>query len=565
VPPTSDRPRLTVRVGVSGHRADALAASDATALRGRVRELLSAIAAEARGLLEAPGTDYAATDPRIVLTSSLAAGADTLVANEALALGYELQAPLPFTAADYAADFSAEGRAELDRLRARATAVLELDGDRRDSTQAYAIATTTMLHQSEILIAIWDGKTDAPRGGTAWAVQQARMLGIPVLRIDSARPHALHGTVAGLVETLYGSGGTDDAVRAVYFAPPPARSGWGVFRRFRALLETGARPRHSEMGAAPPMPEDRVPTSDLLIGTRTSADAVAESYAARYRDAFIANYIMGALAVLMALVGFVSPVGTIVELALIIAILIVTRRGGRGRWHERWLGYRLFAEQLRQIELLRPLGRVPDVARKPVDAEVTDGNPLWVSWLTRARTREAGMAAGVVSPKYLDAYRAELDALLHDQASYHERSAHRQHVLAHRLHAMGTGLFFVTALVCVAHLGVEVWHHLHETTEAAEQVSSAMSLNGVLTLVAAVLPAFGAAFAGISTQGEFERGANRSHSMKKQLAALRARLAASPATSVAYAGIAEETVRVMSEELLEWQATVRAKPLVLPA
>jgi hypothetical protein len=42
-------------------------------------------------------------------------------------------------------------------------------------------------------------------------------------------------------------------------------------------------------------------------------------------------------------------------------------------------------------------------------------------------------------------------------------------------------------------------------------------------------------------------------------------LAASPATSVAYAGIAEETVRVMSEELLEWQATVRAKPLVLPA
>ena len=63
--------------------------------------------------------------------SPLAEGADRLVAKEAIALGFELQCPLPFTREEYQRDFeSAQSRQEFCALIALATAVLELDGSR---------------------------------------------------------------------------------------------------------------------------------------------------------------------------------------------------------------------------------------------------------------------------------------------------------------------------------------------------------------------------------------------------------------------------------------------------
>jgi hypothetical protein len=375
-------------------------------------------------------------------------------------------------------------------------------------------------------------------------------------RGSSATPAA--ETISAIVARILRPPSGEDAIRQAFFAGKAPSGGFGIFRRFRTLLESGVH-FGRDHGAAPAYAsEHALPDANLLDDERERADRFAESYATRYRDAFVANYLLGALAVLAALIGFAWPGGTILELLFIGGILVVTRRGRAGHWHERWLGYRMYAEQIRQVELLRPLGR-RSMALVP---ETGPGDPLWVTWLAASRAREAGMASGVIDGACLDAYRAMLDKLLHDQEAYHARASQRQHVMAHRLHAVGTALFFVTAVVCAAHLGIEIWHHVHPGAEGAR---SGETMNALLTLIAAVLPAFGAALAGIATQGEFERGANRSHAMHDQLQRLRSRLASAQPSSAAYAEIAEETVEVMSEELLEWQATVRTRPIALPA
>lgn len=583
------RPRLAVRVGVTGHRAPRLEDADFSALRSRIRAVLAALGEAAHVVHARPGQDYSPEGPVLTIVSSLASGSDCIVAAEAVAMGYTLQAPLPFARAEYRRDLETDAqRAEFDRLVGVASAVLELDGDRSHADAAYERASAVMLDQCDVLLAIWDG-TPSPRvGGTAHTVRQALLLEIPVLRIDSAAPHELRdlgvdGASTVAVEDLGDTvahvlarqfpplADPDDPLRQSYFTEPARMGrGVGVFRRFRALMEMGAR-RHEASGVDAP---DHDAASGTLAAAPASlqaeherADALAQHYAARYRDAFTANYLMGALAVLAALIGFVSPIGTITELVLIAAILLVIHRARRGRWHERWLGYRLCAEQLRQLALLRPLGRSVPAVRLPAHAAESDPSRLWTSWLTRARTREIGLASGAVTHAQLRAYRAELHAILRGQIAYHRNASHRSHVLAHRLHLAGTSLFYATLLVCIAHLGLEAWHHSHPVGVGAVQGSGPdpYSMNGALTLLAAVFPAFGAAFAGIASQGELHRVAQRSRAMSQQLDALVPRLAASAESSDAYASVAVDGVEIMTAELLDWQATFRAKPVVLPA
>ena len=77
-------------------------------------------------------------------------------------------APLPFVRNDYFQDFTnADEEAAFDYLIARCDAVFELDGSRRDEPEAYEVAGLTVLRQSDVLLAVWDGDLSRGRGGTA--------------------------------------------------------------------------------------------------------------------------------------------------------------------------------------------------------------------------------------------------------------------------------------------------------------------------------------------------------------------------------------------------------------
>jgi hypothetical protein len=144
----------------------------------------------------------ARANPRrqFVMLSSLAEGADRLVARRALAcLPCELVVALPLPEGEYAKTFtSRRSREEFRRLLARATSVVRLPPrPRRDL--AYDAASDYVLRRCDALIAVWDGKAAQGKSGTGNVVAKARRRGLPLawVRAGNRRPGTTTATSLG--------------------------------------------------------------------------------------------------------------------------------------------------------------------------------------------------------------------------------------------------------------------------------------------------------------------------------------------------------------------------------
>ena len=180
------------------------------------------------------------------------------------------------------------------------------------------------------------------------------------------------------------------------------------------------------------------------------------------------------------------------------------------------------------------------------------------------------MASASLTPGYLESYRRMLLTETQAQVDYHAVSADRNEAMRHALHRAGITLFWMAVGACVLHLAFDLHEHRQRAMESAAGVGESgwvgEHASSVLTFLAALLPALGAAFAGISSQGEFGRIAQRSRAMALRLEQLMKRLrVAQPATSSVCGAVAEEATRMMTEELHDWQITFRSKPLDLPS
>jgi hypothetical protein len=177
-----DNPALdSLVLGVTGHRADLLSADEIPELRCTVRKVLVAFANSVRG--------------PITLVSSLAEGADQLVAEEALNAGYKLICPLPFPRDLYERDFTRdESVRAFRRLLDQAAEIEEHPGERATAEAdlvAYANAGKRMLDRADVLLAIWNGGAARGVGGTAEIIASARERGLPVVWIHATTPRSL--------------------------------------------------------------------------------------------------------------------------------------------------------------------------------------------------------------------------------------------------------------------------------------------------------------------------------------------------------------------------------------
>ena len=171
--------RAIVSIGVTGHRAARLGDIDMAALTAVVERTLVTVGLAVAGV---PGLPV-----ELRLITALADGADTIVAECALARGWRLDSVLPFTREAYLADFAApQSRAAYRRLLARSDVVVELPGVHRDheSSAAYECAGRFVLARADVLLAIWDGRPAQGRGGTGQIVAEAVMQDLPVILID---------------------------------------------------------------------------------------------------------------------------------------------------------------------------------------------------------------------------------------------------------------------------------------------------------------------------------------------------------------------------------------------
>jgi hypothetical protein len=166
-PATADS-ALPLVVAVTGHRD--LVAAEVPAIRQRVDALLDDLARR-----------Y--PDRRLSVMSSLAEGADQLVAEVALERGVRLIVPLPMRKDLYLQDFAtAEARARFESFCDRASEVYELPlakGNTIESvskpgnarSREYAQVGVFMCAHCHILLALWDGKVGTKLGGTGQVVK----------------------------------------------------------------------------------------------------------------------------------------------------------------------------------------------------------------------------------------------------------------------------------------------------------------------------------------------------------------------------------------------------------
>jgi len=183
--------RLPLVIGVTGHRD----------LRDQDVPVLEQ---EIAGIITRLRHDYLHGDSEtpIIVLSSLAEGADRLVARVALAQGARLIAPMPMPIDEYRRDFEpglkAGNAAEFDALlgQALATPVVPFTpgnslaavvADAAKREEQYRAAGLFIAQHANVLIALWDGDGVAMRpGGTAEVVAFKRR-GIPLDILGSAR------------------------------------------------------------------------------------------------------------------------------------------------------------------------------------------------------------------------------------------------------------------------------------------------------------------------------------------------------------------------------------------
>ena len=109
---------------------------------------------------------------RIEAFSSLAAGADQIFAEAALACDATLVAVIP--SEDYASTFSSENELKLyGQLKERAARCIDI-GYANSSEEAYYAAGLYVADHSDLLIAVWDGARARGFGGTADIVRYAQ-------------------------------------------------------------------------------------------------------------------------------------------------------------------------------------------------------------------------------------------------------------------------------------------------------------------------------------------------------------------------------------------------------
>jgi hypothetical protein len=165
-------------IGISGHRPNRLQLG----IPQTTTQLRVVLTAVRKGVLRVVPT------VRLTALSALAEGSDRIFAQTALSLGYGLDVLLPFTSADYETTFSDVSETPVYRdLLAKADSVTVHPGSLADSTAAYEAIGRQTVEGCDILVAVWDGKPAAGRGGTPEIIQYALDRGRPVIWIDAAK------------------------------------------------------------------------------------------------------------------------------------------------------------------------------------------------------------------------------------------------------------------------------------------------------------------------------------------------------------------------------------------
>ncbi len=546
-------PILALQLGVCGHRH--LPGADPNGISAAAGGLLQALGREVLALHAADQAQtsplYSAAPPRLRCVCGLAEGADSILAEAALEAGWELVAVLPFAPDDFAADFAGAALGRYRVLLARATEVCALDGD-RDTDTAYLDVGEIVVEQSDLLLAVWDGKPARGPGGTEDVVRRCRERGLPVAVVPASGHAALSwldggdGDMAAVLKAALLPPAEDGAMARSYFADTSRNPAWArsALRSYERIVTAGIR-----SPSPPPMPQPAPNSAALALDPAfLPADRLATEYAARYRAAGLLRYGLILPATLASLLGWygagwLQPVGNLANFAI---LLFVLRFSAKGWWepaHRRFIAYRALAEYLRNARTLATLGAVP---RPPGSAAHHERSTDWTAWYCRAAIREQGLATVRFDPATVDAARETVRAEALGQVGFLLGRAARFDDIARRLRQIGVALFMCGMAF--------------SAVRAALLLASAGSsaLRGFNEL-ALMLPAMAPIFLGLLSFNEYGKLATRYRAVAAELRELLGLLDSAVPQRQAVLAVTRRIADTMLAEGADWRQLIRAR------
>lgn len=488
-----------------------------------------------------------------------------------------------------------------------------------ESATRAALAGRILIEQSDFIIGVWDGVSTASLGGTGHTIAAALNLGSPVIWIDPQMPEnwrVLHvpeslallekdtptqdrkaeiartvGNVICPPEAVNDKSPAHRGIAALHSARWPDRSARLThgYRRIEALfggegsplgsiVETYEKPEEIGIGsgAAILAAAQALPGSDPDFAAKIEqqamrkfawADGISARLSDHYRGGMIASFLLSGLAIVggVAYLPVVSAdqkwAFALFEFLLLFAIVIITWRGQKHRWHGRWFETRRVAEYFRHSPLLLMLGVARAPGRWPTGTDTS-----WPEWYVRHALRDIGLPQVKITDGYL---RVFLTALLEEhvvpQRDYHSGKAKRLETVHNNLDQFSELLFKLAIISVSGYLLMKGGSAL-----GLIDVIFVSKSAKAFTLLGVLFPTFGATIAGIRFFGDFERFAAISDVTAKRLDAIAVRiklLQAASDNALSYDRVAElvhATDEVVISEIENWQAVFSGKHIAVP-
>jgi hypothetical protein len=457
--------RLPIVIGASGHHD--LFPEDLAVYRERLVDFFDNLRRR-----------YPTTPIQVV--SSLAVGADRLIADVALQRGFELIVPLPLPEPEYIKDFP-DSTDEYLRLRnaapERNVFVLPLADGNTDTNisvagqhrdRQYAEVGAFIAMHCHILIALWDGTYNRFVGGTSHVVEfKLEGLTLPFLHdqkildsVDSgpvfhvktrrrkkALPDERVTVTPGETNWLYPQDRTEADYDRIYayieaFNSDPARRHCADISRSRENLI--------------PSTVELEPAEQRLLDIYGFADTMAIHYR-RVANRTLITILLLAAGMALAFEAYAHFLVTRYVLALYPALFATI--SGLYFWHRKidahgkYLDYRALAEGLR-VQLLWRLGGVSqDVSSNYLRKQNDE-----LQWI-----REGLRAVNTVPSARLSPNISTLKRWIEDQRNYFTRSAHKQNERLERLERYSGWLYGAGLVTSV--LVVGLWDFLAHSGE----------------------------------------------------------------------------------------------------
>jgi len=541
--PSFDKKKLcipaVVKIGVTGHRVlenEQKVIESVDKILGKLDEIFNRI------LKSTPHT--------FVIISPIAEGADRLVARSVMKwkVSGEMDMPtlevvLPLPEEDYLNDFkTSESKDDFKALLAEAKSVITLE--KADSRKAaYEQVGRYVVDNCDVLIAIWDGKPAAGKGGTAEIVGYARKIGRSFFWINSE-----NGSIKEEMHEEYISRSLKNL--EIYNAESLSIN--EMDSKFKARY--GSLAKKADDSGLPRIFLE--PLCENLLPQSVRASLLAERYQKSHMRTGSLIYILAVMAVATVtiqrfffpdypeLLGF--------EFLWMLLILILLRISDRGKWHRKWIDYRFLAERLRASIFLCMAGIRCEPPKAPPHLSISHRPDDWMikafEWIWDQRPK-----IPTNSVEFEPLKKVLLAAWIDDQVSWYKKTSKRQRRMHLCFTRAGVSLFSITLVVA----GIEASQLAHFLPISFDSVPE------ILTSMAIILPAVGAALAGIRIHHEYLRNAERYDHMGMHLSSISERIREAKDMKT-LTRLLEEANEMMLRENQDWRVVFIFQKLEAP-